>query len=53
MQGVFVAKDEKGKVTTPLKLKAGRYRIEETVSPKGYLLLQEPVWVDVGKILFL
>lgn len=49
MKGVFMAKDEKGKVTTPLKLKAGRYRIEEMVSPKGYLLLQEPVWVDVGK----
>ena len=48
-QGVFVAKEEKGKMTIPLKLKAGRYRIEEKVSPKGYLLLSKPVWVDIGE----
>lgn len=48
-QGIFVAKEEKGKVTIPLKLKAGRYRIEEKVSPKGYLLLSKTVWVDIGE----
>lgn len=47
--GTFVASDEKGMVITPLKLKAGRYRIEEIEAPQGYLLEKEPIWVDIQK----
>lgn len=47
-EGVFVAQDEKGVLTTPLKLKAGTYQIQEVESPQGYQLLKEPVKIVLG-----
>ena len=47
-EGVFVAQDEKGVLTTPLKLKAGTYQIKEVESPQGYQLLKEPIEVVLG-----
>ena len=35
--------DDKGSITTPLELESGTYRLEEVKTPKGYLLLDEPV----------
>lgn len=40
--------DEKGTVTTPLKLSSGKYQIEEIISPEGYLLNDEPVQFEIS-----
>ncbi|MFV0394964.1 MAG: collagen binding domain-containing protein [Coprobacillaceae bacterium] len=39
--------DETGMVTTPLKLKAGTYFIEEIQTPLGYLTLENPIEVII------
>lgn len=41
--------DEKGTVTTPLKLTAGEYEIEEVRSPYGYVKLDQPYRFTAGE----
>lgn len=45
--GTFMIQDKKGEVMLPLRLNAGRYRIEEIQAPQGYLLMKKPVWIQI------
>lgn len=50
-QGTFyVENGEQGTVITPLKLKAGKYTIEEVSTPEGFLNLEAPIEVVLGKV---
>lgn len=39
----YVDTEELGTAVTPLKLKAGKYQVEEIESPEGYYYLEEPM----------